>query len=143
MKKLTERTEIASAINFRHYPAIKIDLAEVDEYGIKGAKVVIDNGTFGSGEPFLIHAKLRAYKDEKVLTFSQGAIVIKEGFCYTDMEELLEYANAPVVKADQDILICLINSERREAYAPILLRTGKRVNPYCTTPLELERYEVL
>ena len=143
MKRLTDRTEIASAINFRKYPVVTIDLADVDEYGIKGAKVLIDNGFFKSGEPYYIKAKLRAYSDEKVLQFSQGAEVLSASFTYSDMEEILEYSNAPIIKADQDILICPINSAIREAYAPILLHTGKRIDAHCSTPLTLEKFEII
>ena len=46
MKRLTERTEIAKAINFHKYPVVEIDVSKVDEYGIIGTKVLIDNGTF-------------------------------------------------------------------------------------------------
>lgn len=143
MKRLTERTEIASAINFRKYPVIKIDIAKRNEYGIEGTKVLIDNGTFRSGEPYYIKATLTAYRDEKTLTFHAGATCLHASFTYSDMEEMLEYSNAPIVKADQDILICLINSETREAYAPVILHTGKEVSAFCTTPLTLEKFEIL
>lgn len=143
MRKLRTREEIASAINFRKYSVIKIDLADRDEYGIRGAKVLIDNGYFKSGERYFIEAKVRAYNDERVLTITRGATVLKQSFSYMDMEEMLEYANAPVIKPDEDILICPINSERREAYEPILLHTGKRIDPFCITPLTLERYEII
>ena len=56
---------------------------------------------------------------------------------------MLEYANAPIIKADQDILVVLINRERKVAYAPVVLHTGNRVDAHCMTPLTLERFEVL
>lgn len=55
---------------------------------------------------------------------------------------MLEYTNAPIVKPDQDILVCMVDSERRLAYDPVVLRTGKRVDPYCMTPLDLERCKI-
>lgn len=143
MKRLTERTEIATAINYRKYPVIKIDLAEWDDYGIKGAKVLIDNGCFKSGEPYYIRATIRAYTEERVLEFCQGATCLHAGFGYSDIRDMLDYANVPIVKADQEILICPINSNLRKAYAPIVLRTGKRIDANCTTPLTLEKYEII
>lgn len=51
MKFLETRTEIAKAINFKQYPTIRIDVSETDDYGIVGTHVLIDNGTFRTGEP--------------------------------------------------------------------------------------------
>lgn len=31
-------------------------------------------------------------------------------FTYSDMEKMLDYANVPVVKPDQEILVCLVDS---------------------------------
>ena len=143
MKRLTDRTEIASSINFRKYPVVTIDLAEIDDYGIKGAKVLIDNGFFRSGEPYYIQATLRAYNDERALSFHQYARGLSARFTYSDMKEILDYSNAPIIKADQDILVCPINSSIGEAYAPILLHTGKHISAHCSTPLTLERFEII
>lgn len=138
MKRLTDRSEIAQAINFKKYPVVTIDLAKTDDYGIAGTPVNIDNGTFRSGEPYYIHSVMRAYNDEKVLTFHSGCVCLSNSFTYSDMEDLLTYANAPVIKPDQDILICLIDSAMRQAYAPMIVHTSKHVSPHCSTPLTLE-----
>lgn len=143
MKQLTDRSEIAQAINFKKYPVITIDLSKTDEYGIVGAPISIDNGFFRAGEPYFIHATLRAFKDEKVLTFTAEPEYLSASFSYSDMEHILTYSNAPVVKPDQDILVCLINSARQLAYNPIILHTGKAVSPHCCTPLTLERCRVI
>ena len=52
MKFLETRTEIAKAINFKQYPTIRIDVSKTDDYGIVGTHVLIDNGTFRTGEPY-------------------------------------------------------------------------------------------
>lgn len=33
---------------------------------------------------------------------------------------MLEYTNAPIVKPDQDILVCMVDSERRLVYDPVV-----------------------
>ena len=142
MKRLTERTEIAMAINFNKYPVIKIDLADRDEYGIKGTKVRIDNGTFKSGEPYMIRATIRSYNDEKCLSFSQGGTMLADKMCYTDYMEMVEYANTPIIKTNQEILIFLYNSVTKDIYAPVILKTGERIDAFCTTPLNLEKFYV-
>jgi len=143
MKKLTERTEIAKAINFNQYPVIKIDLADYDDYGIKGAKVRIDNGTFKSGEPYFINAKIRAYNDEKVLTIHQDCTGLSDRITYDDYMKDVEFANAPIIKANQEILIFLYDSSMRNIFQPIIIKTGEHIDAHCSTPLSLERLEVI
>ena len=138
MKVLSDRTKIAAAINFNQYPVIRIDLSKTDLYGVVGAPVRIDNGTFATGEPYFVRGYLRTFKDENVLTFNAGGVALKANLSYSDYEQMLEYTNAPIVKSDQDILVCMVDSGRRLVYDPVVLRTGKRVDPYCMTPLDLE-----
>lgn len=143
MKKLTERTEIAKAINFNQYPVIKIDLADYDEYGIKGTKVRIDNGTFKSGEPYFINATIRAYNDEKFLTTHQRSIGLTDRITYNDYMEMTEYATAPIIKANQEILIFLYDSDIGKIFQPTIIKTGEHIDAHCITPLSLERLEVI
>lgn len=143
MKRLTERTEIAKAINFNKYPVIKIDLADFDDYGLKGTKVRIDNGTFKSGEPYYINATIRAYNDDPYLSFHQYASGLSARVTYGDYMEMVEYANAPIVKPNQEILIFLYNSATKDVYAPAILQTGSHISPFCSTPLGIEKFDVM
>lgn len=115
-----------------------IDLSIKDSYGICGTKVCIDNGKFKTGEPYYIHATIRAYDDDKRLVFKQYGDCLHKDFGYSDMERILSYANVPVIKPDQDILICMIDTKKQIAFAPVVAHTGERVNPDCYTPLRLE-----
>ena len=138
MKIISGKTEIAAAINFGRYPVIRIDMSQTDDYGVIGAPVRIDNGTFSTGEPYFVRCHLRTFKDENVLTFDAGGVALKANLSYSDYERMLEYANAPIVKPDQDIMVCMVDSGRRLVCDPVVLRTGKHVDPYCMTPLDLE-----
>lgn len=140
MKVLSERTEFSPAINFKEYPVVAIDLSKRDDYGLCGAKVCIDAGSFKDGKPHYIRAALRTYNDERKLTFSSGCTVLSDQLYYEDFAEMLEYANVPVIGPDQEILVCCYDSENRQIYAPVLLRTGKMVSPYCQTPLGIEEF---
>ena len=137
MKRLTDRTEIAKAINFGKYPVIKIDLADRDEYGVKGTKVNIDFG----GE-YLIHAEIRSYNDTKYLQTHQSGTMLKASIGYNDYIKMLEYANAPTIKADQEIVVVMVNSETKEVYAPAIIKTGNKIDKFCSTPLDLEKFYV-
>lgn len=137
MKFLTDRTEIARAINGRKMPVVTMDLSEADEYGLKSEPVVIDNGTFRDGFPYMVHSKIRLYTDEKKFTFSSGCVGIHDSFGYTDVMDMLEYRNAPVIKADSDFILVIKNPADRECYIAVM-HTSNRVDPHCSTPLHIE-----
>jgi hypothetical protein len=142
MKFLETRTEIAKAINFKQYPTIHIDVSKTDDYGIVGTHVLIDNGTFRTGEPYYVRATIRAFRDEGYLKFKSYGCCLHADFTYYDMEKILDYANVPVIKADQEILVCLLDSVKRLVYKPVVLKTGAQVDPHCQTPLTLEKFMV-
>ena len=50
----------------------------------------------------------------------------------------LEYASAPIIAPDQDIVIVIYDSKTRQAWAPYLVHTGPRVNKHCSTPIDIE-----
>lgn len=141
MKMLKTKQEIAVAINMHQMPVVRIDLADADEYGIKSQKVLIDNGKFrrlnptDPDMPYLVRAEIRAFVDEKKFTFASYGCCLSNTFGYHDMEELLDYANAPIIKRDSDVVLAIVDSRRKIAYKPIILHTGNRVDPNCQVPL--------
>lgn len=137
MKFISERTEIATTINFHKMPVIRMDLANKTEYGLVSEKVNIDNGTFRDGNPYYIHSDLRVYVGENKFEFSGKSACLHDSFGYSDIEEMLAWANAPLIKADSDFLLVVVDSEKRIAMKPMVLHTSKRINPHCITPLEV------
>jgi hypothetical protein len=138
MKLLKDKHELAMAINFGKYPVLKIDLADSDDYGLKGCKIRIDAGTFKDGMPFFIHATIRAYRDECKLTTSQGATCLSNSFTYSDYTDMVEFAQAPLIKADQDVVVAVYDSSKRMPHAAFIVHTGKTVSKFCSTPLTFE-----
>lgn len=138
MKVLTERKEIAAAMNFGRYPVLRIDLADADEYGLKGCRVRIDAGTFRTGDPYIIDAVLRVYRDEKKLTTHCSGAVLSDSFTYFDYVEMAENAMAPLIHPDEDVVIAIYNSRAQIALAALIVHTGARVNRQCSEPLEFE-----
>lgn len=135
MRKLTDRTDIGRVINFKKYPVITIDVSKRDEYGIVGCPVCVDAGFFRSGEPYYVHATCRVYRDKKILQVNSFGACLSNDFGYRNIEEMLQYANAPVIKPDSDVLVVIIDSETRTACAPVVLHTSKNVDPHCSTPI--------
>ena len=138
MIKLTERTEIAEAINFGKYPVIKIDLSNRDEYGIRGVKV-----RFDIGKDYYLKGEIRSYRDTKCLVTGLRPSMIKSNYSFNDFMEDVEYANTPILKPNQEILICLYNSELKMVYEPTIIKTGEKINPFCSEPMKLEKFEVM
>lgn len=141
MKMLKTKQEIAVAINMHEMPVVRIDLADADEYGIKSQKVLIDNGKLrrlnpiDPDMPYLVRAEIRAFVDERKFTFASYGCFLSNTFGYHDMEELLDYANAPIIKRDSDVVLAIVDSRRKIAYKPIILHTRNRVDPSCQVPL--------
>ena len=138
MKLITERKELAKAINFGRYPVLKIDLADTDDYGLKGCRVRIDAGTFRSGDPHIIKARLRVYRDENKLTTSSSGACLHDSFTYHDDYEMAENAYAPLIRPDQDVVVAVYDSATKSCYAAALVHTGPCVHIGCTTPLDFE-----
>lgn len=138
MKLLKDRHEIAKAMNFGRHPVLKIDLADADEYGLKGCRVRIDAGTFRSGEPHIVDAVLRVYRDEKKLATHCSGSMLTASFGYHDYVTMAENAMAPLIRPDQDVVIAVYNSNTQEALAALLVHTNARVNSQCTEPLGFE-----
>ncbi len=135
MKLLKDRREIAKAVNFHKMPVIIIDLADADEYGLVSKPVVIDNGKFKDGLPYFIKARVRAFRDENRFKFHSGGACIHASFTYSDLKEMLDFANAPIVKTDSDVVVSVIDSVHFRSYPLMILHTNKRIAPHCSTPL--------
>lgn len=139
MKELTNRQEIAKAMNFGKYPVIEIDVSKKTEYGFVGTKINIKSQRF----ELPVRATLTAYKDTKILTTSGENICVKAQYDYNDFINNLEYANAPTIEADQDILVVFTDREAGLVHKVVILHTGNYVDDFCMTPLKIEEYQVI
>lgn len=138
MKVLIERTEIAEAINFGKYPVLSIDLADKDDCGLKGCKIRIDAGTFRDGSPHIIAADLRVFRDSKKLTTSRGCTCLSDSFTYYDLKEMVDNAQAPIIKPGQEVVISVYDSKNNTALCPMIVRVSDRVDKFCSSPIEFE-----
>lgn len=139
---INDRQAVAKTLNFGKYPILTIDLANRGEYGLKGCKVNIDNGTFRTGERYVIRATVRAYSDEKTLELVAENTCIKRSYGYSDVRDMLEWAAAPTITKDQDVVVAITNSELRCAYDLYIIHTGDRIDPNCMTPMRLEKLDL-
>lgn len=141
MKILQERTEIAKAINFGKYPVIVIDQSNVIEMGgeivgYRGGKVRVPWDYHG--ETMYLEAQVNYWKDDNKLVIGCSGSVIKNGFSYSDLIEMAEYANAPILDKNQEFVLIVHNSLTNVAYNPMILKTKDYKDIHCMDVLVVE-----
>ena len=137
MKNLTDRQEIAEALNFGKYPVLKIDIADCDWYGLKGSICRIDMGEFFDGSKFYERAQLCVYKDERKLSFSSFGCALTANVSYADFMEYVETAMSPIIKPDSEFVVVIYDSKRSEVYKVYVVQTGK-THRHCQQPIYVE-----
>ena len=107
MKYLTDRKEIAAALNFGKYPVLTInrenkpyanDLPESD-YAI-GCRVRV---SWDRNDGMTTRGNL--YYEKGKLAISSGATIMKASFGYEDVMEMVSEANAPLVHKGQEVVV--------------------------------------
>ena len=142
MKFLTDRTEIAMAMNFGKYPVLEMDVAKNqfkcgDEiHGFKGSMVRIDS--IYKGEHLYYDGELMWFIDEQRIEVGGHGICLKASFGYEDVIEDLKKANAPIVDAEQEFILILHNSETRNCFV-IKMQFEKWRDVNCMTMLKAEK----
>lgn len=101
MKYITERTEIAQALNFGKYPVIKINVEECHEdyndYYV-GDDVKVDTGRG-------YYTKGQIYKSEGKYEISNEATCLHSSFGYSDVMEDYRWAKAALIKEGQTVVV--------------------------------------
>lgn len=125
---LTERKEIAQALNFGKYPVLTYDLDRKKGCAVKATKNSNRYGKmdykcelfFGDGEFYLL----------------THATCISANFGLSDVLESAEYANAPTVDSNQEVAI-VVHSRELNIYAVHIVKSGK-VDPTYATATEFK-----
>lgn len=142
MKLLTDRQEIALALNFGKYPVLYIDR---------------DNRKYDSSD-FAIGSKCKVswdhkdprYKDmscrceiafsEGKYEFLQGGSCLHSEFGRQDVLEMVEWANVPTIHCGQEVIVVEDHSKGRMCYVK-LMKVSERKNIHCMTVTTLEEVE--
>lgn len=130
MKILKERTQIAEAINFDKYPVLTIDTSNTYEIGGKvvgfiGCKVRSNPSIF-RGVKLYDRCTLCWFEDKKIFTLSGSSVTLSARFGYTEIIEDVEYANAPIVEKNQEVVIIVYNSKTNQMLNPMIVNLEKR-----------------
>ena len=147
---LTERKEIGKAMNFGLYPVLWMEIGKPrngwDPFTVyEGCKANVRSPR----QPDLIYnGKLTMYGDEQNeevktmpwkwdnLHLSRGGTFLKTDFGYRDVMEDLENANAPMLKANQEVIVVFKNSAAKGCWIRKMV-TESRIDPHCSTMLTI------
>ena len=126
MRTLKTKREIATEINIKGTTTVRLDLAERNRSGLMSQKIRIDKGFYSDGTPKYARATIRAFSDRKKFTFHNAFVGISAELTYFDMEEMVAYANAPIVKPDTDIVLVIVDSKLGKYYDPLVLHVDEK-----------------
>jgi len=129
MKYLTDRTEIAMAMNFGKYPVIRIDReTPKDGYNdfYEGDQIKVLTPKPGYPDSY---ATGKIYYSEGKYGVMTDASCLHASFGYADVLEMIENAQAPVVKAGQEVVLIEDYPERRTCCVRIM-KVSDRVDSH-------------
>jgi hypothetical protein len=135
MKYLTDRQEIARAMNFGRYPVIRIDMENhIPGYDglFKGDPVKVMTPT--SRYPDLYETGTLMYYDHAYYIRTDCAC-LSDDFGYQDVMDMLRIAQAPVIHAGDTVIIIEDHPKKRLCKVH-MMKAGDRVDvnvsPCCT-----------
>lgn len=150
MKWLTDRKEIAKAINIDRIPVITMDISkcmEGYENCYKGSRINLEGAHKGKYADLLTHCTASMYGDEKGnerhdapwtyarIHLSPRTACLHDSFSLHDVDEMVDWSNAPKAKAN-DLVIVYFRGENNGYLR--LMKIGSRIDPFCTTAVMLE-----
>lgn len=108
MKEITNRTELAEAVNIRRLPVIRFNWEEpLGSYAPnshRGERVNI-LWTSRDGSTFPSICEVDFFEDTNEFTIMQHGACIAARFCYEDADDMIEAARAPIVKEGDEVVI--------------------------------------
>lgn len=118
---LTDKTEMAKAMNFSKYPVLTWDIDNK-----KGSLARVGGRMTQSGMMYT-HCKLEMdyYKEgDGIYYLSTKATMLKGHYGVEDHLESAEFANAPIIESNQDVAI-LIYSLKANMSAVLIVNSGR------------------
>jgi len=136
MKIISDSKEIAQALNFGKYPVLMINMDNKE-----GSNVVIIHKSKTHGDMryrCTLETGFQKENDNK-LYISTNCSMIKSSYNWNDHLECAEYANAPVIEANQEIAVYMY-SEKAKIGVVRLVKSGK-IDVMCQVATMLEDIE--
>lgn len=155
---LTDRMDIAKAINIDKLPVICFDLTKPMEYEncYEGSKVNIEGAHKGNYSDLSCHCTAHLWGDKesadvhptpwlyKKVYLNCWGFGISSSFGLRDVEEMIEWSHAPRMTAEDKVIVFFktINPfNGKETGYLRLMKVSKHLDPYCSTVATLEDVE--
>lgn len=137
MKFLTDRKEIAKALNFGEYPILDIDIDKAKDGYAVGCDVKVAYNTRNYGE-LETQGNIIVENGKEYIT--NNAVCIKSSFGVRDVQEMIRWAKAPVVRAGQEVAV-VRHSTEYGVFTVEIMKISNRIDAHCQIVAELEHIE--
>ena len=74
----------------------------------------------------------------EAFSITSGGACLTSSFGYSDLMEMVEFANAPILDKNQEFVLVVHNSKTRKALNPMILKTSNYKNINCIEALTIE-----
>ena len=150
MKWLTDRKEIAKAINIDRLPVITMNIAKcMDGFEdcYEGSRIALEGAHSGRYADLLTYCTARMYGDEKGnerhdapwtykrIHLTPRTSYLTSDFSLRDIDEMVMWRNAPLAKANDKVIVYFRGE--KNGYLRVM-KIGARIEPFCTTAVMLE-----
>lgn len=138
MKYLTGRQEIAQAMNFGKYPVIRIDVETPASEGVfRGDLIKVAAPSVRYPDNY-IRGRVTKFDDEgDRYVIMPDAVCLKESFGYSDVVEMLGYAQAPMLHAGETVVVIEDAPKQRKARVR-MMRVSESVRDFVFPTCYLE-----
>lgn len=146
MRFLTDRHEIAKAINFGKYPVLTLnrenrpfaDIAPDSDFA-KGCRVrVAWDHKDSRYEGMTTNGNI--YIEDGRIAISNDSTMIKASFGYSDIMEMANEANTPIVHRGQEVVVIEEWPSKKECRVR-MMKVSDRIDIHCSTVARLEDLE--
>ena len=125
---LTDKSDIAKAINFSKYPVLTYDIDNK-----KGSVARVGGRMTESG---MMYKKTTLYRDkikegDGIFYLLTSAAMLKGHYGVDDHLKAAEYANAPIIESNQEVAILLFSKEL-DVSVVMIVQAGKVDGSYST-----------
>lgn len=138
MKILTERRDIAKALNFGKYPVLSYNVDTKE-----GSKARVVKKTRNHGD-LLYKCNLRCgmqTEDDGVYYLSTKPTMMSSSYPLSDVLEDVEYANAPIIEPNSDVAIYVYSKTANFGFV-LIVEAGK-IDPSYSTATVFKHKEEL
>lgn len=145
MKLLTDRKEIAQAMNFGKYPVVRIDV-ETPKAGwddvFEGDLVRVESQSKRYPGSYIRGRVMKYPEDGERYSIMPETVCLHNDFGYGDVIEMLGYAQAPMLHAGETVVV-IEDAPKQRAVRVRMMRVSDSVRDfvYPTCYLEYEKEE--